>query len=71
MNRRLPSPVRSRPSAPRSRWKGTASSCRWQMGIPFVAIRDALVTTGVGLRSLGVRSTSLEDIFLEEGQNDQ
>jgi ABC-2 type transport system ATP-binding protein len=40
-------------------------------GDPFVAIRDALVTTGAGLRSLGVRSTSLEDIFLEEGQNDR
>lgn len=40
-------------------------------GDPYIAIRDVLVTTGAGIRSLGVRSTSLEDIFLEEGQNDQ
>lgn len=33
---------------------------------PFVAARDALATTGVSLRRLGARSTTLEDIFLAE-----
>lgn len=33
---------------------------------PFVAVRDALADTGTGVRSLGAKSTTLEDIFLEE-----
>jgi len=33
---------------------------------PFLAVRDALAATGVGVRSLGPRSTSLEDVFLAE-----
>ena len=36
-------------------------------GDPFVLIRDALVASGAGVRRLGARSTSLEDIFLQEG----
>ena len=32
---------------------------------PFTVVRDALAATGTPLRSLGVRTTSLEDIFLE------
>ena len=35
-------------------------------GDPFLAARDALATTGVSLRRLGARSTTLEDIFLGE-----
>ncbi len=35
---------------------------------PFDLIRDALATTGTGLRRLGARSTTLEEIFLEEGE---
>ncbi|MDX2343746.1 MAG: ABC transporter ATP-binding protein [Acidimicrobiia bacterium] len=35
-------------------------------GDPFLAARDALATTGVALRRLGARSTTLEDIFLGE-----
>lgn len=35
---------------------------------PFVVVRDALVTTGTGLRRLGSRRTSLEDIFLAGGR---
>jgi ABC-2 type transport system ATP-binding protein len=34
---------------------------------PFVAVRDALVSSGTGLRRLGSRRTSLEDIFLAGG----
>ena len=36
-------------------------------GDPFSLIRDALVSSGAGVRRLGARSTSLEDIFLREG----
>ena len=39
-------------------------------GDPFVAARDALADTGVALRKLGSRSTTLEDIFLGEAQED-
>ncbi len=39
-------------------------------GDPFVAARDALADTGVALRRLGSRSTTLEDIFLGEAQDD-
>lgn len=35
-------------------------------GDPYLAARDALATTGVALRRLGARSTTLEDIFLGE-----
>ncbi|NNC91799.1 MAG: ABC transporter ATP-binding protein [Acidimicrobiia bacterium] len=35
-------------------------------GDPFLAARDALAATDVSLRRLGARSTTLEDIFLEE-----
>ncbi len=34
-------------------------------GDPFDAVRDALADTDTGMRSLGTRSTTLEDIFLE------
>jgi len=33
-------------------------------GDPFLAVRDALAASGTGVRRLGVRSTSLEDVFL-------
>jgi len=32
---------------------------------PFLAVRDALAENGAGMRRLGARSTTLEDIFLE------
>jgi ABC-2 type transport system ATP-binding protein len=35
---------------------------------PFVLVRDALVATRVGVRRLGSRRTSLEDIFLAGGE---
>jgi len=35
-------------------------------GDPFVAIRDVLAETGVGLRSLGSKQTTLEDVYLAE-----
>ncbi len=44
---------------------GSRLAVRLPGGDPFTAIRDALAATGAGLRSLGTRSTSLEDIFLE------
>ncbi len=31
---------------------------------PFLLVRDALADTGTGIRSMGPRSTSLEDVFL-------
>jgi ABC-2 type transport system ATP-binding protein len=34
---------------------------------PFRLVRDALAETGAGMRSLGPRSTSLEDVFLGRG----
>lgn len=37
---------------------------------PFLAVRDALAATGAGLRSMGTRSTRLEDIFLDGGSDD-
>ncbi|MDJ0952305.1 MAG: ABC transporter ATP-binding protein [Acidimicrobiia bacterium] len=40
-------------------------------GDPFVAARDALAATGVPLRRLGARSTTLEDIFLGEAPGDE
>lgn len=40
-------------------------------GDPFLAARDALATTGVSLRRLGARSTTLEDIFLGEAPADE
>ncbi len=46
---------------------GSRLAVRLPGGDPFTAIRDALAATGAGLRSLGTRSTSLEDIFLEGG----
>jgi ABC-2 type transport system ATP-binding protein len=33
---------------------------------PFIVVRDAVATTGATIRSLGARTTSLEDIFLGE-----
>ena len=33
---------------------------------PFIVVRDAVAATGSTLRSLGARTTSLEDIFLGE-----
>ncbi len=35
-------------------------------GDAFIAIRDALAETGVGLRSLGAKQTTLEDVYLAE-----
>jgi ABC-2 type transport system ATP-binding protein len=40
-------------------------------GDPFLAARDALATTGVALRRLGARATTLEDIFLGEAPGDE
>ena len=34
---------------------------------PFRLVRDALAETGAGMRSLGPRSTTLEDVFLGRG----
>jgi ABC-2 type transport system ATP-binding protein len=34
---------------------------------PFLTVRDALADLGVGMRSLGPRQTTLEDVFLAEG----
>lgn len=38
----------------------------FESGDPFVAIRDVLVETGLGLRSLGSKQTTLEDVYLAE-----
>lgn len=38
-------------------------------GDPFTAVRDALAETGTGMRRLGARSTTLEDIFLDVPSN--
>ncbi|MGI9648964.1 MAG: ABC transporter ATP-binding protein [Acidimicrobiia bacterium] len=35
-------------------------------GDPFVLIRDVLAETGTGLRSLGAKETTLEDVYLAE-----
>lgn len=32
---------------------------------PFRLVRDALAATGNGMRSLGPKATTLEDVFLE------
>lgn len=40
-------------------------------GDPFIATRDVLASTGVTLRRMGDRSTTLEDIFLGESPVDQ
>ena len=45
---------------------GASVHVRYEEGDPYVLIRDSLVATGTGLRRLGVRSTTLEDIFLEQ-----
>jgi ABC-2 type transport system ATP-binding protein len=37
-----------------------------ESGDPFVIIRDVLAETGVGLRSLGSKQTTLEDVYLAE-----
>lgn len=37
-------------------------------GDVFDLIRDALAETGTGMRSLGTRSTSIEDLFLEQSK---
>ena len=36
-------------------------------GDPFLTVRDTLADLGIGLRSLGPRQTTLEDVFLAEG----
>ncbi len=38
---------------------------------PFIAVRNAVATTGATIRSLGARTTSLEDIFLAEETHDE
>lgn len=38
---------------------------------PFVAVRNAVADTGATIRSLGARTTSLEDIFLAEETHDE
>ncbi|MCP3993847.1 MAG: ABC transporter ATP-binding protein [bacterium] len=40
-------------------------------GDPFIATRDVLAATGVTLRRMGDRSTTLEDIFLRESPTDE
>lgn len=37
---------------------------------PYLMVRDAVAAAGASIRRLGVRSTTLEDIFLEEGATD-
>ncbi|MDH3470668.1 MAG: ABC transporter ATP-binding protein [Acidimicrobiia bacterium] len=46
---------------------GTRLLVQVAAGDPFSLIQDALVSSGAGVRRLGARSTSLEDIFLREG----
>lgn len=36
---------------------------------PFVLVRDALASTNTGMRKLGPRATTLEDIFLDNGDS--
>jgi hypothetical protein len=37
-----------------------------EAGDPFVVIRDVLAETGLGLRSMGSKETTLEDVYLAE-----
>lgn len=39
-------------------------------GDPFTIARDAVVEAGAALRRLGAKRTSLEDVFMAEGEND-
>lgn len=39
-------------------------------GDPFLVARDAVLEAGAGFRRLGVKRTTLEDVFLEGGGND-
>ena len=50
---------------------GTRLLIQVAQGDPFPLIRDALVATNAGVRRLGARSTSLEDIFLQEGSDEE
>jgi len=38
-------------------------------GDPFDVVRDVLADTGAGIRRLGARRTTLEDIFMAEGEH--
>ncbi|MCJ7726374.1 MAG: ABC transporter ATP-binding protein [Acidimicrobiia bacterium] len=38
-------------------------------GDPFTVVRDVLAETGAGIRRLGARRTTLEDIYLAEGED--
>jgi len=38
-------------------------------GDPFTVVRDVLAATGAGIRRLGARRTTLEDIYLAEGED--
>lgn len=42
-----------------------------EAGDPFIVIRDVLAETGVGLRSLGSKETTLEDVYLAEEEYTQ
>ncbi len=46
--------------------KGTEILIRYQDGDPFDLVRDVLADTGVGMRRLGAKRTTLEDIFMGE-----
>jgi ABC-2 type transport system ATP-binding protein len=43
---------------------GTLLAVQYAHGDPFDLILDVLTEVGAGMRSLGTRSTSLEDLFL-------
>jgi ABC-2 type transport system ATP-binding protein len=48
--------------------RGRVIVVRGGPGDPYDLIRDALAATGTGLRRLGPRRTTLEDVFLEGGE---
>jgi ABC-2 type transport system ATP-binding protein len=47
---------------------GAALAIRLDGGDPFALVRDVLADTGAGIRRLGPRRTTLEDIFMAEGE---
>jgi ABC-2 type transport system ATP-binding protein len=48
--------------------EGDSLAIRCDGGDPFRLVRDVLAETGAGIRRLGPRRTTLEDIFLAEGE---
>jgi hypothetical protein len=45
---------------------GTALYVTWNDGDPYNLVRDVLADTQTGMRRLGPRTTSLEDVFLAQ-----